>query len=207
MERIDPVARFWQNIERVDSGCWLWIGYVNKRTGYGQFSPDPTRLMVAHRFMYETLVEPIPEGLVLDHVCHSIDLSCVGGACVHRRCVNPSHLEPVTHRENVRRGRVSNRSHCPNGHPVTKDSHMTPPSGGRHCKQCHADLENERRRRQGISQKIFFTKEMTHCPKGHEMTFENTYIVPKTGNIRCKECVRIYDAKRYALHKQQTAEA
>jgi hypothetical protein len=46
----------------------------------------------AHRFAYELLVGPIPEGLVIDHLCRN------------RRCVNPAHLEPVTAEENWRRG-------------------------------------------------------------------------------------------------------
>jgi hypothetical protein len=49
-------------------------------------------MLLVHRDVYEQLVGPIPEGLVLDHLCRN------------RSCCNPAHLEPVTTAENVRRG-------------------------------------------------------------------------------------------------------
>lgn len=84
--------RFWPKVERVEDGCWLWTasltgdGYGRISLG-GKFGP----MGLAHRVAYELLVGPIPEGLELDHLCRV------------RRCVNPEHLEPVTHAENVRR--------------------------------------------------------------------------------------------------------
>jgi hypothetical protein len=85
-ERLLP--RFWARVHH-DDGCWMWTGTLNK--GYGMFSfGGKTRR--AHRFAYEALVGPIPEGLALDHLCRN------------PACVNPAHLEPVTWRENVYRG-------------------------------------------------------------------------------------------------------
>ena len=73
-----------------DSGCWIWI--AGKSTaGYGGLRIDGKDYL-AHRFMYEKLVGPIPVGMSLDHLCRNPS------------CVNPEHLEPVTHQENVRRG-------------------------------------------------------------------------------------------------------
>jgi len=75
--------------------------------GYGTRSAHrrcETRL--AHRIAYQLVVGPIPDGLVLDHLCHTRDPDCADNAnCPHRRCVNPAHLEPVTRRENIARGR------------------------------------------------------------------------------------------------------
>jgi hypothetical protein len=71
-------------------GCWRWKGGQNG-PGYSMFWLDG-QMRYAHRLVYELLVGPIPEGLELDHLCRN------------RACVNPAHLEPVTHSLNVLRG-------------------------------------------------------------------------------------------------------
>ena len=88
--------RWWAKFQREPGGCWLWTGAVDQGTGYGRFHVRPGRVVGAHRFGYELLVEPIPSGLELDHV--------VDRGCRNRHCVNPLHLEPVTHQENQLRG-------------------------------------------------------------------------------------------------------
>lgn len=74
-----------------NNGCWIW-GRFTLPNGYGQLTVKGKRTL-AHRYMYEKHVGPIPDGLVIDHLCRV------------RNCVNPDHLEPVTHTENQRRGR------------------------------------------------------------------------------------------------------
>ena len=92
---VSEADRFWSMVDRSHpSGCWLWLGAPN-RHGYGRFTrtlaPGVKRRVLAHRFAYELLIAPIPEGLTLDHVC---------GRTI---CVRPDHLDPVTNAENVRR--------------------------------------------------------------------------------------------------------
>ena len=84
----DLISLFLDNVVKNDlSGCWEWVGHG---TDYGVFYGGGT-IASSHRFAYEAWVGPIPDGLDLDHLCYNT------------RCVNPAHLEPVTHLENVRR--------------------------------------------------------------------------------------------------------
>ncbi len=112
-----PAERFWAYVTICESGCWLWQGALNN-TGYGRFTvgyrrDNSLRMLLAHRYAYEQLVSPIPDGLELDHLCRV------------PRCINPAHLEPVTHKENCRRGNAMwvgglmqrSKTHCKQGHP------------------------------------------------------------------------------------------
>jgi hypothetical protein len=71
--------------------CILWTKSCYP-SGYGQ-RRVAGRQVLAHRYAYECARGPVPEGLELDHLCGN------------KRCVNVDHLEPVTHAENIRRGR------------------------------------------------------------------------------------------------------
>lgn len=110
--RRTPIAeRFWPKVDK-SGECWVWTG-SRDRSGYGKiarFCPDGNvRPALAHRIAYELEIGPIPEGLTLDHLCRNSS------------CVRPSHLEPVTMRENILRGtgpsaRHAKVTHCPQGH-------------------------------------------------------------------------------------------
>ena len=118
LERLFAKAR----IDAV-SGCWVWTGGLNGK-GYGLVWSAGKTLLV-HRVAYEELVGPIPEGLTLDHLCRN------------RPCFNVDHLEPVTHRENVRRGiKGVLTTHCPQGHPYDEPNTRWS-RGKRHCRACH----------------------------------------------------------------------
>lgn len=84
--------------------CWPWTGVIDPK-GYGHLR-DQGRWLLAHRVAYTLMRGPIPDGMQLDHLCHTRDVACQAARqCFHRRCVNPAHLEPVSLRENRRRGR------------------------------------------------------------------------------------------------------
>ncbi|MDP8961530.1 MAG: HNH endonuclease [Actinomycetota bacterium] len=81
--------RFWEKVD-FEGLCWEWLG--GKDTwGYGTFTDEERRSIGAHRWAYQALVGPIPDGLTLDHLC------------CNPSCVNPAHLEPVTASENLSR--------------------------------------------------------------------------------------------------------
>ncbi len=107
--------------------CWLWT--ASTHAGYGCIGDENNKVVSAHRVAYELLVGSIPEGLHLDHLCR-VPL-----------CVNPSHLEPVTPRENLMRG-VSfsadnaKKTHCVNGHEFTPENTRPRLQGGRACRAC-----------------------------------------------------------------------
>lgn len=112
------------------SGCWAWMGSLNK-SGYGSITIGGwTRN--AHRVSYELACGPVPDGLDLDHLCRV------------RCCINPDHLEPVTRRENLRRGRGNRnlaavavaKTHCPYGHPYEGPNLYTDARGRRTCVTC-----------------------------------------------------------------------
>lgn len=120
--------RFYSKVTEVDSGCWEWGGFV-AQDGYGHFALTTDRPVVAHRWAYEHLIAPIPEGLHLDHLCRN------------RSCVNPWHLEPVPGAVNIRRG-VSfsadnaRKTHCLRGHPFDAANTYLTPDGRRMCRVC-----------------------------------------------------------------------
>jgi len=119
--------RFWLKVDkRGPDECWPWTGGTFK-DGYGAFKPTGhANNLGAHRYAYELLVGPIPEDLVIDHMCHDPKVCELGRDCPHRRCVNPAHMKVVTAVvNNQRQGRWS---HCPNGHPRTEGNTVWWPS-------------------------------------------------------------------------------
>ncbi|NBE80347.1 HNH endonuclease signature motif containing protein [Micromonospora rubida] len=124
-------------------GCWPWRGHTDD-DGYGRFGKASEG---AHRAAYELMVRPIPEGLHVDHLCHNRDETCAGGTtCRHRLCVNPTHLEAVTQRENVLRSphtmphHNATKTHCPQGHEYTAENTYSRRTAKgyarRECKAC-----------------------------------------------------------------------
>jgi hypothetical protein len=140
--RLSEADRFWSKVDRTagPDSCWLWTA-SKFRDGYGQFRLDGHgRNVSAHRYAYELLVGPVPEGLHLDHVR--------ARGCTSRACVNPAHLEPVTCRENLMRGSGfaavnAGKTHCAHGHKFSLENTYFRPKGGRACRACRREAEVE----------------------------------------------------------------
>ena len=131
-------TRLWSKV-KVDptSGCWIWQAAL-RADGYGAYWRGD-RTVRAHRHVYELLRGAIPEGAEIDHLCR------------RPACVNPDHLEPVTHLENVRRSSRPTGTHCHNGHAF--DEANTYHGARKHtryrrCRRCHAARERTRRRKE-----------------------------------------------------------
>lgn len=137
-----PVARLLEKVNKRPDGCWIWTasGFWD---GYGKFHLDGKSVR-AHRASYELFVGPIPDGLVIDHLCRV------------PRCVNPQHLEPVTVRENTLRSPIASppmlgaRTHCNHGHEYTPENTYVRPHGARLCREC-GRLRAARKRRESIN--------------------------------------------------------
>lgn len=129
-------TRFWSKVDKSGpNACWWWLGAIDG-TGYGSFFVDGRRVG-AHRFSYELAFGPIGEGLVLDHLCRN------------RPCVNPGHLEPVSHRINILRGAAPSadnaiKTRCYRGHVFTPENTLlrqprrlhTGSAPSRVCREC-----------------------------------------------------------------------
>lgn len=147
--------RFWARVNRVEGGCWNWTGHVSG--GYGRIRRPSGRRMQAHRFSYELLTGlVIEDGLHLDHLCRN------------QLCVNPAHLEPVTPRENLKRGMApsmvtAREEVCVNGHPFIPETVYVRPNGKRECRECIANYRREYRARN--SSRINGTKRKAYAEK------------------------------------------
>lgn len=133
MAQQEPVEdRIARKYDIAENGCWEWTDRIGSRGAGGlRVGGKKGKWVDAYLIAYRTFVGPVPEGLELDHLCRN------------RKCINFDHLEPVTRRENVRRG-VSciavhmHKTHCKNGHEFTPEN--TYPKRGIHraCRKCTA---------------------------------------------------------------------
>lgn len=124
-----------------ENGCWLLPnrkllpkGYVPVKIGG---STAPQRRTTAHVIVYEYYAGPVPEGLVLDHLCRN------------RACCRWDHCEPVTNRENLLRGDTivaanAAKTHCYLGHEFTPENTYVY-RGKRSCRTCQRKRATSRK--------------------------------------------------------------
>lgn len=128
----NPHVRFEAKVQRTEH-CWLWKG-AHDKAGYGLFYSGARLLtggqrnVYAHRWSWEQVNGPVPEGLVLDHICENPP------------CVRVEHLRLATQQENICRGVGASavnarKKSCPQGHPYSPDNTFIR-SGARVCKKC-----------------------------------------------------------------------
>ena len=153
------------------NGCWHFTGSLDGK-GYGNLF-HKGRMDKAHKVSYSIHKGAVPKGLVLDHICHDPRWCDGGGTCPHRRCVNPDHLKPVTHKENMSAERCCHhfgkdnipwagvassaenrkaKTHCRNGHEWTLENTQTRACFAkgrkyeyRSCRQCNIDRQSKKR--------------------------------------------------------------
>lgn len=123
---IDKIVNYLNRTIKTEKGCWVWQGAK---------SPDRharvninSQAYYLHRVIFKAVGNRLDKSLELDHLCREPS------------CVNPKHLEQVTHRVNSERGEagthLKNKTHCPQGHPYSGDNLYVFPSGGRSCRTC-----------------------------------------------------------------------
>lgn len=149
--------RFWAKIVVAENGCWNWTG--SKARGYATIKMSG-KMKYAHRVSYEMLIGPVPDGMVMDHLCRNPP------------CVNPAHLEPVTFSENVLRGVAgerkkeiaARRTHCAHGHEWTPENTLWY-GRGRRCKMCMKRIYRTWYERRGRDQRRAKLNQTPRAPK------------------------------------------
>lgn len=184
------LGRLFSHITIKDAGyktpCWMW--FPDKPHQYAFMYVDKVQYLV-HRLMYCLFVEPISAESHTDHLCR---VPC---------CVNPSHLEAVTPRENCLRGNSpsannARKTHCVRGHEFTDDNiwWIGKENQYRKCRQCGLDYNRKYQTKDysEIPKRIY---NHTHCARGHERVEPNIR-VRADGYVECKICQRMKKYER-----------
>lgn len=170
--------RFWSKVDK-SGDCWEWTG-ARKGSGYVKYGCFEYlgKTVLAHRLSYEIHKGEIPEGLEIDHLCFNPG------------CVNPAHLEAVTHRENITRAMRRDRR-CKNGHLKTPDNvYVHERTGWRICISCRTDNLARHLRRKKLGLTGNHHRDKTHCDNGHPFKGDNVKVyTDDDGNFLKRVCV------------------
>ena len=152
---MNKYTTFWKRIEKnftKTDGCWLWKG-TQQGAGYGVIS------FLAHRLVYELLVGPIPDSLVIDHLCNE------------RSCVNPNHMRTVTQEVNSMSGgsppaRNARKKRCKHGHRFTAKNTMILSKGPnrRRARTCRICCHREQQRYRDKKRALQISSRMANSP-------------------------------------------
>lgn len=171
----------------IDSDCWRWTAFKSY-DGYGRASVNGKQGNV-HRFSYEVFKGEIPKDLEIDHLCKNRD------------CLNPDHLEAISHQENVKRGSIAQKTHCPKGHPYSGDNLIIENKKNglkaRRCRACRRPEEALRvkMKRRGLQPSkdrktnvcLLCLEDITHRPFNAlycNQVHKNSYLLKKKKTVR-----------------------
>lgn len=143
------LSRLYADVNTLDlDSCWNWTG-AKVKDGYGVVArkiKGKKYNIFVHRLSYYSQFGEIPDGMVIDHICHTAEIDSCEGVCQHRSCVNPSHLRAVSIAENVavQKPKVNiwkseSDGQCRNGHKWEDGSFKVYKSGKRSCNTCREE--------------------------------------------------------------------
>ena len=148
------LSRLYSNVNTLDSqSCWNWTG-AKVKDGYGVVArkiKGKKYNIFVHRLSYYSQFGEIPNGMVIDHTCHTAEIDSCKDVCQHRSCVNPSHLRVVSIKENVKTQRTHSSywnsetfGQCRNGHKWEEGSFKVYKSGKRSCNTCRKEYNKSK---------------------------------------------------------------
>ena len=116
--------------------CWIWKGAISTH-GYGLVARKKyAKHQYAHRIAYVIHIGPVPDGHDIHH------------SCGNKACVNPEHLEALTHADHARLNPRASQMACKYGHDWHDPYNVyRTKCGHRYCGQCHRERQNTRRAR------------------------------------------------------------
>jgi hypothetical protein len=173
--------RFWARTVPGDNGCIIWTAAKASEGRYGMCSWQG-KVRPAHVVAYLAFVGEYDQSLDLDHLCR-VTL-----------CVNPLHLEPVTHHENILRGRSlqaenARKTHCIRGHDLTDESNIRrigPGLRGRACRACARLRDAARLRQRHDEGRCSGDRRCSFCAPG--IPAHGRISTYRHGGCRCDEC-------------------